>query len=124
LLLKTINFTWKVALQLIHKLKVHGLLLRKIVFLWKIDVPAAYNVTRKCLPIHWLIEWNLAHGTRLGDWIMEAEIMGGNHGWIPHNLNEGHLDYFFCLLAGLNFLDFVVHMFCETNSIARKHLEL
>ncbi|XP_062113156.1 protein NRT1/ PTR FAMILY 8.3-like [Humulus lupulus] len=35
---------------------------------------------------------------------------GGKVGWIPDNLNEGHLDYFFCLLAALSFLNFVVYI--------------
>ncbi|XP_042501746.1 protein NRT1/ PTR FAMILY 8.3-like [Macadamia integrifolia] len=37
---------------------------------------------------------------------------GGQPGWIPDNLNEGHLDYFFWLLAGLSFLNLVVYSFC------------
>uniref|UniRef100_A0A5B7AZD4 Putative Peptide transporter 2 isoform 1 n=1 Tax=Davidia involucrata TaxID=16924 RepID=A0A5B7AZD4_DAVIN len=37
---------------------------------------------------------------------------GGKAGWIPDNLNEGHLDYFFWLLAGLSFLNMVVYVFC------------
>jgi len=35
---------------------------------------------------------------------------GGNVGWIPHNLNKGHLDYFFLLLAGLSFLNMLVYI--------------
>lgn len=34
----------------------------------------------------------------------------GKAGWIPDNLNEGHLDYFFWLLAGLSFLNMIVYM--------------
>ncbi|KAM7463346.1 hypothetical protein LguiA_031467 [Lonicera macranthoides] len=37
---------------------------------------------------------------------------GGKAGWIPDNLNEGHLDYFFWLLAGLSLLNMVVYIFC------------
>ncbi|KAJ1399958.1 PTR2 family proton/oligopeptide symporter, conserved site [Sesbania bispinosa] len=33
---------------------------------------------------------------------------GGKPGWIPDNLNIGHLDYFFLLLAGLSFLNFLL----------------
>lgn len=36
----------------------------------------------------------------------------GAAGWIPDNLNEGHLDYFFWLLAGLSFLNLLVYLFC------------
>ncbi|KAI5385479.1 protein NRT1/ PTR FAMILY 8.3 [Lathyrus oleraceus] len=35
---------------------------------------------------------------------------GGKPGWIPDNLNKGHLDYFFWLLAGLSFLNMLVYM--------------
>ncbi|KAL5995455.1 hypothetical protein ACLOJK_025517 [Asimina triloba] len=35
----------------------------------------------------------------------------GNPGWIPDNLNEGHLDYFFWLIAGLSFLNMLVYMY-------------
>ncbi|XP_031121612.1 protein NRT1/ PTR FAMILY 8.3-like [Ipomoea triloba] len=37
---------------------------------------------------------------------------GGNPGWIPDNLNCGHLDYFFWLLAFLSFLNMVIYIFC------------
>ncbi|KAF1888123.1 hypothetical protein Lal_00039163 [Lupinus albus] len=33
---------------------------------------------------------------------------GQNPGWIPNNLNEGHVDYFFWLLAGLSILNMFV----------------
>ncbi|XP_014509409.1 protein NRT1/ PTR FAMILY 8.3-like [Vigna radiata var. radiata] len=35
---------------------------------------------------------------------------GGNLGWIPDNLNKGHLDYFFLLLAGLSFLNVLAYI--------------
>ncbi|XP_052734970.1 protein NRT1/ PTR FAMILY 8.3 isoform X2 [Vigna angularis] len=35
---------------------------------------------------------------------------GGNLGWIPDNLNKGHLDYFFFLLAGLSFLNVLAYI--------------
>ncbi|MED6122864.1 hypothetical protein PIB30_043875 [Stylosanthes scabra] len=34
----------------------------------------------------------------------------GSHGWLPDNLNEGHLDYFFWLLAALSFLNMLVYI--------------
>ncbi|XP_077238761.1 protein NRT1/ PTR FAMILY 8.1-like [Tasmannia lanceolata] len=35
---------------------------------------------------------------------------GGKVGWIPDNLNRGHLDYFFWLLAVLSLLNFAVYL--------------
>lgn len=34
----------------------------------------------------------------------------GKSGWIPDNLNKGHLDYFFWLLASLSFLNMLVYI--------------
>lgn len=39
---------------------------------------------------------------------------GGKTGWIPDNLNEGHLDYFFWLLAGLSFLNMLIYAVCAS----------
>ncbi|KAH1236541.1 Protein NRT1/ PTR FAMILY 8.3 [Glycine max] len=41
---------------------------------------------------------------------------GGNPGWIPDNLNKGHLDYFFWLLAGLSFLNTFVYIVAAKRS--------
>ncbi|KAL5554161.1 hypothetical protein UlMin_041562 [Ulmus minor] len=43
---------------------------------------------------------------------------GGKAGWIPDNLNEGHLDYFFWLLAGLSLVNMLVYIV-----FARKYKE-
>ncbi|KAJ3685177.1 hypothetical protein LUZ61_014341 [Rhynchospora tenuis] len=37
---------------------------------------------------------------------------GGEPGWIPDNLNEGHLDRFFLLIAGLSAVNLVVFVWC------------
>ncbi|CAA0811553.1 Protein NRT1/ PTR FAMILY 8.3, partial [Striga hermonthica] len=37
---------------------------------------------------------------------------GGRKGWIPDNLNEGRLDLFFSLLAGLSLLNLLLYVFC------------
>ncbi|KAF2938214.1 hypothetical protein DAI22_03g102200 [Oryza sativa Japonica Group] len=37
---------------------------------------------------------------------------GGDPGWIPDNLNEGHLDRFFSLIAGINFVNLLVFTGC------------
>ncbi|PON54111.1 Proton-dependent oligopeptide transporter [Trema orientale] len=36
----------------------------------------------------------------------------GKGGWIPDNLNEGHLDYFFWLLAALSSLNLLLYIVC------------
>lgn len=41
----------------------------------------------------------------------------GSVGWLPDNLNAGHLDYFFWLLAALSFLNMLVYIF----SFSRKY---
>lgn len=46
--------------------------------------------------------------------------MGGKTGWIPDNLNEGHLDYFFWLLAGLSFLNMLVYVTCANRYKQKK----
>ncbi|ONK60139.1 uncharacterized protein A4U43_C08F14800 [Asparagus officinalis] len=45
---------------------------------------------------------------------------GGNPGWIPDNLNEGHLDRFFLLIAGLSFLNLVVFVWCALRYESKK----
>ncbi|XP_066343868.1 protein NRT1/ PTR FAMILY 8.1-like isoform X2 [Miscanthus floridulus] len=38
----------------------------------------------------------------------------GSHGWIPENLNEGRLDQFFWLMAGLHLLNLLAFAYCAT----------
>ncbi|OEL14231.1 Protein NRT1/ PTR FAMILY 8.3 [Dichanthelium oligosanthes] len=38
----------------------------------------------------------------------------GSHGWIPENLNEGRLDQFFWLMAGLQLLNVLALVYCAT----------
>lgn len=45
---------------------------------------------------------------------------GGKPGWVPDNLNEGHLDYFFWLLAGLSLVNMVVYVFCAVRYKSKK----
>ncbi|KAJ6894304.1 hypothetical protein NC652_028158 [Populus alba x Populus x berolinensis] len=37
---------------------------------------------------------------------------GGRTGWVPDNLNKGHLDYLFWLLAGLSFFNLLIYTVC------------
>ncbi|XP_062113160.1 protein NRT1/ PTR FAMILY 8.3-like isoform X2 [Humulus lupulus] len=46
----------------------------------------------------------------------------GKGGWIPDNLNEGHLDYFFWLLAGLSLLNALVFIVLAMKFKPRKAL--
>jgi solute carrier family 15 (peptide/histidine transporter), member 3/4 len=45
---------------------------------------------------------------------------GGNPGWIPDNLNEGHLDYYFWLLAGLSLVNLFVYVVCASRYTSKK----
>lgn len=42
--------------------------------------------------------------------VMLITTRGGNVGWIPSNLNEGHLDYYFWLWAALSFLNLALYV--------------
>jgi peptide/histidine transporter 3/4 len=42
--------------------------------------------------------------------VTQATTRNGKLGWIPDNLNRGHLDYFFWLLAILSVMNFVVYL--------------
>ncbi|XP_073223150.1 protein NRT1/ PTR FAMILY 7.1-like isoform X3 [Cicer arietinum] len=44
--------------------------------------------------------------------IMRITARGHDKGWIPDNLNTGHMDRFFFLLAGIVAFDFVLYLFC------------
>lgn len=47
--------------------------------------------------------------------VTSVTARGGNPGWIPDNLNQGHLDYYFFLLAFLSFLNMVAYIFCSNS---------
>lgn len=44
--------------------------------------------------------------------VMKISTEDHMHGWIPGNLNHGHLDRFYFLLAGLTSLDLIAYIFC------------
>lgn len=44
--------------------------------------------------------------------IMGITTRGNDEGWIPENLNTGHMDRFFFFLAGLSAFDFVLYLLC------------
>ncbi|CAJ1845870.1 unnamed protein product [Sphenostylis stenocarpa] len=46
--------------------------------------------------------------------VMGITARGDNPGWIPNNLNEGHLDRFYFLVAILTAVDFVLYLFCAS----------
>uniref|UniRef100_A0A0E0LFF2 Uncharacterized protein n=1 Tax=Oryza punctata TaxID=4537 RepID=A0A0E0LFF2_ORYPU len=49
-----------------------------------------------------------------------ATATGGRPGWIPDDLNEGHLDRFFWMMAGLGCLNLVVFTSCAVRYKSRK----
>ncbi|KAK1315444.1 Nitrate transporter 1.5 [Acorus calamus] len=44
--------------------------------------------------------------------VMAVTTRGGRTGWIPADLDQGHMDRFFFLLAGLTFVDLVAYVVC------------
>ncbi|KAL6560423.1 hypothetical protein OROGR_003982 [Orobanche gracilis] len=44
--------------------------------------------------------------------VIKISTSGGNLGWIPRNLNKGHLDKFFYLLAAVTAADLVIYVAC------------
>ncbi|CAN6294049.1 unnamed protein product [Urochloa humidicola] len=61
-----------------------------------------------------LLQLALASGSYINSLILGvvavATTRGGAPGWIPDNLNEGHLDYFFWMLAALSFLNLALFL--------------
>lgn len=50
--------------------------------------------------------------TLLVNIVMGITAKGNNPGWIPDDLNAGHMDRFFFLIAALAAIDFVIYLFC------------
>nr|GLL31704.1 protein NRT1/ PTR FAMILY 7.1 [Ipomoea trifida] len=45
--------------------------------------------------------------------VMDITVQGGRKpGWIPENLNTGHMDRFYFLIAGMAAVDFVLFVLC------------
>ncbi|XP_022730689.1 protein NRT1/ PTR FAMILY 7.1-like [Durio zibethinus] len=44
--------------------------------------------------------------------VMGITARGENPGWIPSDLNEGHLDRFYFLIAALTAVDFIIYVYC------------
>ncbi|XP_019186891.1 PREDICTED: protein NRT1/ PTR FAMILY 8.4-like [Ipomoea nil] len=53
--------------------------------------------------------------TSLGAYLSSfmISVVSSVTGWIPDNLNQGHLDYYFLLLAFIGFLNMVAYLFCS-----------
>uniref|UniRef100_M8CIY6 Peptide transporter PTR2 n=1 Tax=Aegilops tauschii TaxID=37682 RepID=M8CIY6_AEGTA len=58
---------------------------------------------------------NISAGNYLSSFILSLvpvfTARGGSPGWIPDNLNEGHLDRFYLMMAGLSLLNIFVFVF-------------
>ncbi|XP_048546645.1 protein NRT1/ PTR FAMILY 8.3-like [Triticum urartu] len=67
---------------------------------------------------------NMSVGNYLSSFILSLvpvfTARGGSPGWIPDNLNEGHLDRFYLMMAGLSFLNIVVFVFCAMRYKCKK----
>ena len=44
--------------------------------------------------------------------VMAITARGDSPGWIPADLNTGHMDRFYFLIAGLTAVDFIIYVFC------------
>lgn len=44
--------------------------------------------------------------------VMQITSKGDNPGWIPEDLNDGHMDRFYFLIAVLTAVDFVIYVIC------------
>ncbi|ONK58977.1 uncharacterized protein A4U43_C08F1700 [Asparagus officinalis] len=44
--------------------------------------------------------------------VMKITVKGNQPGWIPEDLNKGHMERFFFLLAALTSVDFLVYLIC------------
>jgi peptide/histidine transporter 3/4 len=53
--------------------------------------------------------------------VASATTGGGKPGWIPDNLDEGHLDYFFWFMAALSALNLLHFFYCSTRYIHIHH---
>ncbi|XP_038978885.1 protein NRT1/ PTR FAMILY 8.3-like [Phoenix dactylifera] len=52
--------------------------------------------------------------------VTHITTQGGKTGWISDNLNEGHLDFFFWLLAALGLLNLLVYVYCAMKYKSKK----
>ncbi|KAG7587937.1 Proton-dependent oligopeptide transporter family [Arabidopsis suecica] len=69
---------------------------------------------------------NTAVGSYLSSLILTLvaylTTIGGKDGWIPDDLNEGHLDYFFWLLVSLGLINIPVYAFFSVKHTKKKAL--
>jgi peptide/histidine transporter 3/4 len=67
---------------------------------------------------------NVSAGSYLSSFILSLvpvfTARGGSPGWIPDNLNEGHLDRFYLMMAGLSLLNILVFAFFATRYKCKK----
>lgn len=56
--------------------------------------------------------------------VTSISTKNGRLGWIPDNLNRGHLDYFYWLLAILSFLNFLVYLLIAKFYTYKKPVEV
>lgn len=54
--------------------------------------------------------------------VTKVTTKNGKLGWIPDNLNKGHLDYFYWLLTILSFVNFIAYLFVSNRYTYNKNV--
>uniref|UniRef100_A0A0E0M4Z9 Major facilitator superfamily (MFS) profile domain-containing protein n=1 Tax=Oryza punctata TaxID=4537 RepID=A0A0E0M4Z9_ORYPU len=104
------SILWQVPAQLMHGMAVVFTSIGKSEFFYD---QAPRSMRSMCTALGQLA---IAAGNYLSAFLLavvaSATTRGGEPGWIPDDLNKGHLDYFFWLMAALLLLDLLFFVFC------------
>jgi peptide/histidine transporter 3/4 len=104
------SILWQVPAQLMHGMAVVFTSIGKSEFFYD---QAPRSMRSMCTALGQLA---IAAGNYLSAFLLavvaSATTRGGDPGWIPDDLNKGHLDYFFWLMAALLLLDLLLFVFC------------
>ncbi|XP_015697434.1 protein NRT1/ PTR FAMILY 8.3-like [Oryza brachyantha] len=105
-----ISIMWQVPAQLLHGAAVVFTSIGKSEFFYD---QAPRGMRSLCTALGQLA---IAAGNYLSAFLLavvaSATASGGAPGWIPDDLNKGHLDYFFWLMAALLLLDLAFFIYC------------
>uniref|UniRef100_A0A0E0B750 Major facilitator superfamily (MFS) profile domain-containing protein n=1 Tax=Oryza glumipatula TaxID=40148 RepID=A0A0E0B750_9ORYZ len=104
------SILWQVPAQLMHGMAVVFTSIGKSEFFYD---QAPRSMRSMCTALGQLA---IAAGNYLSAFLLavvaSVTTRGGDPGWIPDDLNKGHLDYFFWLMAALLLLDLLFFVFC------------